>query len=57
MIVSPLFRLKRNLEERPKTYLEILELPAVKNVTETPSADEKAFINRVIDSIPPYQYQ
>lgn len=45
--------LKKNVEERPKTYLEILDMPSIQNVSETPSAEETALIVHIIDSIPP----
>lgn len=47
------FRLKKNVEERPKTYLEVLDTPSVQNVSETPSIEEKAFVVHIIDTIPP----
>ncbi|CAF1261135.1 unnamed protein product [Adineta ricciae] len=45
--------LKRNLEERPRTYLEILDVPSIKDVSENPSDEEKAFVTYVLDNIPP----
>jgi len=48
--------LKINLEERPKTYLEILEIPSVKAVEEMPSHEEQAFATRIIKDIPPFSY-
>lgn len=45
--------LKKNVEERPKTYLEVLDTPSIQNVNEIPSAEEKAFVVQIIDTIPP----
>ncbi len=47
------FRLKTNLEERPRTYLEILEMPFIRDISENPSDDEKAFVTHILDNIPP----
>jgi serine/threonine protein kinase len=47
------FRLKRNVEERPRTYLEILDIPSIKDINVNPSDDEKAFVSRILDNIPP----
>lgn len=44
-------RLKRNVDERPKTYLEILEIPSIGNITEQPSDEEKAFVTNILDNI------
>lgn len=46
-------RLKTNVEERPKSYLDILDTPSVKNVNPTPSAEEQAFVQHVIDNLVP----
>ncbi|UJR30330.1 hypothetical protein I4U23_017867 [Adineta vaga] len=45
--------LKRDLEERPRTYLEILDIPSIKNVNENPSDEEKAFVTYILDNLPP----
>ena len=46
-------RLKRNLEERPRTYLEILDVSSIKDVSENPLDEEKAFVTYVLDNLPP----
>jgi amino acid transporter len=51
------FRLKRNLEERPRTYLEILEMPFIRDISENPSDEEKAFVTHILDNIPPLNEQ
>ena len=48
-----IFRLKRNLEERPKTYLDILDVSSIKNTSENPSDEEKTFVIHVLDNLPP----
>ncbi|CAF0884213.1 unnamed protein product [Rotaria sordida] len=47
------YLLKRNVEERPKTYLEILEIPSIQNVSAIPSNDEITFATHILDNIPP----
>ncbi|CAF1589182.1 unnamed protein product, partial [Adineta steineri] len=47
------YLLKRTVEERPKTYLEILEIPSIRDVSENPSDEEKAFVIRVLDNLLP----
>jgi hypothetical protein len=47
-----LFRLKKNVEERPRTYLEVLDIPSIRDVNENPSDEEKAFVIDILDNIP-----
>lgn len=47
------FRLKKNVEERPRTYLEILDVPSIRDINEIPSDEEKAFVTFILDNIPP----
>ncbi|CAF3216195.1 unnamed protein product [Rotaria socialis] len=47
------YLLKRNVDERPKTYLEILEIPSIQNVTEHPSDEEIKFVTYILDNLPP----
>lgn len=51
-IISFTLRLKKNVEERPKSYEDILNHRLIQGVSKEPSAEEKLFINRVIESIP-----
>jgi hypothetical protein len=46
-------RLQKNVDERPKTYLEVLDIPSIRDVSENPSIKEKAFVANILDSIPP----
>jgi hypothetical protein len=50
-------RLKKNVEERPKTYLDILEIPFIRDINENPSDEEKSFVIRILDNIPPLNEQ
>ncbi|CAF4006868.1 unnamed protein product [Rotaria sp. Silwood1] len=54
------YLLKRNVEERPSTYVEILEVPSIKNVSTNPSDEEITFVTNILHNIPPlneqYQY-
>jgi len=52
-----LFRLKHNVEERPRTYLEILDVPSIRDVSENPSNEEIAFVTHILDNIPPSNEQ
>ncbi len=47
-----LFRLKKNVDERPRTYLEVLDIPSIRDVNENPSDEEKAFVTDILDNIP-----
>jgi len=47
------YLLKKSVEERPKTYLEILDIPSIRDVNENPSSEEKAFVAHILDNIPP----
>jgi len=52
-----LVRLKRNVEERPRTYLEILDIPSIQDISENPSDEEKTFVAHILDNIPPLNEQ
>ncbi|CAF2472814.1 unnamed protein product [Rotaria sp. Silwood2] len=45
--------LKKTVEERPKTYLEILEVSSIESVSTNPSNEEITFVTHILDNIPP----
>jgi hypothetical protein len=52
-----LFRLMHNVEDRPRTYLEILDIQSIRDVSENPSNEEIAFVTHILDNIPPLNEQ
>jgi len=42
-----------NVEDRPRTYLEILDIQSIRDVSENPSNEEIAFVTHILDNIPP----
>ncbi|CAF1386246.1 unnamed protein product [Didymodactylos carnosus] len=45
--------LKTDLNQRPSSYDEILEMPVVKNVPQEPSKQEVDFVTSILQKIPP----
>ena len=46
-------RLQKNVDDRPKTYLEVLDIPSIRDVKADPSDEEKAFVTHILNELPP----
>ena len=47
------FRLRHDVNERPRYYSDILSMTSMKNLPEKPSEEEIHLVHRVLDALPP----
>jgi len=48
-----LFRLRHDVNERPRYYSDILSMPSMTSVQQNPSEDEINLVHYVLDALPP----